>query len=375
MTKNELAELMDKLPRVRVAVVGDFCLDVYWTMDDGSAERSVETGLATRPVRGQRCSLGGAGTVVNNLRALGVGCVATFGMLGDDPFGREMRRILEADGVDCAGLLSQKDGWDTPVYIKPIRDGREENRLDFGNYNQLQDENGAGLVARLRAMLPELDAVIVNQQLRAGIHTPKVQGLLNDLFRENQEKIFVVDARHLAGVYEGCVLKVNDFEATTLCGGTHQPGDVIMLDEVRAAALQLAQQRRKPVIVTRGARGCLVVDAAKLETVAGLHIVNPIDTVGAGESSPSAAELTRNDQRGEIGLPQALNVGKGKGGRPVVFGGRLGELARKRRGGDVDVVGAPVEDHRFSSAAISRVKIGLTIVVASRGLGMSPERA
>ena len=284
MTKNELAELMDKLPRVRVAVVGDFCLDVYWTMDDGSAERSVETGLATRPVRGQRCSLGGAGNVVNNLRALGVGCVATFGMLGDDPFGREMRRILEADGVDCAGLLSQKDGWDTPVYIKPIRDGREENRLDFGNYNQLQDENGAGLVARLRAMLPELDAVIVNQQLRAGIHTPKVQGLLNDLFRENQEKIFVVDARHLAGVYEGCVLKVNDFEATTLCGGTHQPGDVIMLDEVRAAALQLAQQRRKPVIVTRGARGCLVVDAAKLETVAGLHIVNPIDTVGAGDS-------------------------------------------------------------------------------------------
>ena len=284
LTKTELVEVLGALPRASVAVLGDFCLDVYWAMDNASSERSVETGLQTRPVREQRCSLGGAGNVVSNLLALGVGRVAAFGVLGADPFGREMRRILEASGVDCAGVLSQETGWDTPVYIKPIRDGHEENRIDFSNYNRLRDEVGTALVARLRSKLPTLDAVIVNQQLLTGIHTPHLRCLLNALFQEYAERTFVVDARHLAGEYVGCILKVNDLEATALCGGSHQPGDVIMLEEARAAALQLSRKRRKPVIVTRGARGCLVAAADELHTVDGLHIVNPTDAVGAGDS-------------------------------------------------------------------------------------------
>ena len=284
VTKAALAELLGALPSVRIGVLGDFCLDVYWTMDDAAAERSVETGLPTRPVRGQQCSLGGAGNVVNNLLDLGVGRVSAFGVLGDDSFGREMRRILEGRGTDCANVLSQASGWDTPVYIKPIRDGREESRVDFGNYNRLLDETGTALMARLRASLPELDVVIVNQQLRSGIHTPHVQGLLNAMFRDHPNRIFVVDARHLAGAYADCILKVNDLEATTLCGGLRQPGDMIMAEEASAAALRLFERRRRPVVVTRGARGCLVVEDGKLHTVAGLHIVNPTDPVGAGDS-------------------------------------------------------------------------------------------
>ncbi len=284
LTKTQLTGLLSHLPQVRVAVVGDFCLDVYWTIDPAASEKSLETGLPTRPVRGQRCSLGGAGNVVNNLIALGVGRVAAFGVVGDDPFGRETRRLLEGGGAACGGVLTQAGDWDTPVYIKPLREDREENRLDFGNYNRLRDEVGATLVAALAARLPELDAVVINQQLLAGIHTPHVQKLLNGLFRSNPDGIFVYDARHLAGVYDGCLLKVNDLEATALCGGTYEPGDAITLEEARAAAVRLFERRRKPVFVSRGARGCLVVDADGLQAVPGLHITNPTDTVGAGDS-------------------------------------------------------------------------------------------
>jgi len=41
-------------------------------------------------------------------------------------------------------------GWSTPVYIKPIREDQEEQRLDFGGFNGLRDEVGADLMARLR---------------------------------------------------------------------------------------------------------------------------------------------------------------------------------------------------------------------------------
>lgn len=277
--------LLDRLRRARIAVLGDFCLDVYWTMDDSTAERSVETGLATRPVRSQRCGLGGAGNVVNNLVALGVGQVAAVGFIGDDPFGYEMRRLLEARRVDCSGIMTPSSGWETPTYVKPIRDGNEENRLDFGNFNRLPDADATALIDALEQRLDELDAVIVNQQLRAGLHTPLMQERLQKLFRSRSgTPLFVADTRHLAGVYTDCLLKVNDVEATALCGGDHQPGDVIERDEACDAARRLFERRERPVFVSRGARGCLVADASGVHDIPGLHIVNKVDPVGAGDS-------------------------------------------------------------------------------------------
>ena len=88
MAIDQLEKLLADIRRVRIAVIGDFCLDAYWTLDASISEISIETGLATRPVRGQRYSLGGAGNVVNNLLSLGVKRVLAFGALGADPFGR-----------------------------------------------------------------------------------------------------------------------------------------------------------------------------------------------------------------------------------------------------------------------------------------------
>ena len=132
-----LPQLLERIRRARVGVIGDFCLDVYWSLDPSAAEVSMETGLTTRAVREQRHSPGGAGNVAANLSALGVGSVRAFGVVGDDPYGGEMRRLLEGLGVDCAPLLVQADGWQTCTYVKPSLVEREESRIDFGNYNAL----------------------------------------------------------------------------------------------------------------------------------------------------------------------------------------------------------------------------------------------
>ena len=280
----ELNALLAALPAVRVGVLGDFCLDVYWTMDHSASELSVETGLPTRPARHQRYELGGAGTIVNNLLAMGVRQVAVFGVVGADPFGRELQRLLTERGIDSRGLLTQATSWDTPVFLKPIRDDREENRIDFGNFNQLHDTVGAALLARLAAALDELQVVIVNQQIVRGIHTAFVQPALNRLIHERADKPFVVDCRHLVTAYSGCLHRLNDVEATRACGATRQPGDVIPREETSAAARQLFERWQKPVFVSRGDRGGLVVDATGEHVIPGLHILNPTDPVGAGDS-------------------------------------------------------------------------------------------
>jgi rfaE bifunctional protein kinase chain/domain len=284
MTCAGLRELLDTITRARIGVVGDFCLDAYWTMDASLSEISIETGLATRPVRAQRYSLGGAGNVVNNLLAMGVSRVAAFGVLGSDPFGREMLRILESLRADPAGLLVQDRGWDTPVYIKPVEGEAEQGRIDFGNANQLDPALGSALLHRLADALPELDLVIVNQQLENGIHTETFRAELAGLIQRARIP-FICDSRSWSDSYAGAIRKLNDREALRLCGNRWESEEPVPRAEAAAAIEELFGRWGRPIYITRGSRGMLVRDQQGCAEVPGLQILGRVDTVGAGDSA------------------------------------------------------------------------------------------
>ena len=78
-----------------MAVVGDFCLDRYLEIDPEKQEISIETGLAVHNVVNVRNQPGGAGTILNNLVALGVGEIYPVGFSGEDGEGYELRRALQ----------------------------------------------------------------------------------------------------------------------------------------------------------------------------------------------------------------------------------------------------------------------------------------
>ncbi len=75
-----------------IAVLGDFCLDRYLEIDPARQETSLETGLPVHNVIRVRAQPGGAGTVLNNLVALGVGRIIPLGFAGDDGEGFELVR-------------------------------------------------------------------------------------------------------------------------------------------------------------------------------------------------------------------------------------------------------------------------------------------
>ena len=162
-------------------MIGDFCLDAYWFIDEAMSEISIETNEVTRPVAKQRYSLGGAGNVTNNLAALGIKDVRAFGVIGTDPFGAEMVRIMKETGINTDNLIIQEDSWSTHTYAKPYIDDRELNRVDFGNYNILSEETAHRLINNLKKEISEVDIVIINQQVPSGIHTDYFRPLLADL--------------------------------------------------------------------------------------------------------------------------------------------------------------------------------------------------
>jgi rfaE bifunctional protein kinase chain/domain len=305
MANEKLEALLRDIRRVRVAVIGDFCLDAYWTLDASLSEISIETGLATRPVRSQRYSLGGAGNVVNNLVALGVSAVRAIGVLGDDPFGREMRKIMEAAGVDTRSLLVQEKDWDTPVYIKPVEGESEQGRIDFGNANRLDPSLGEKLLAELRAALPAVDIVIVNQQLDHGINTEALRLGLAALIGGARVP-FICDSRSFSDSYAGAMRKLNDREALRLCGERWESADPVPRPDAARAAETLSARWKTPVFLTRGPRGMLVRDAAGLHEVPGLQILGRIDTVGAGDSALAGIAAALAAGRGG---PEAAGLG------------------------------------------------------------------
>jgi bifunctional ADP-heptose synthase (sugar kinase/adenylyltransferase) len=100
MNQQRIREILAKIEDVTVAVYGDFCLDAYWMLDPKGSEVSEETGLHARAVARHYYSLGGASNVVANLAALKPKKIQVIGVIGDDIFGREMRRQYDTLGVD-----------------------------------------------------------------------------------------------------------------------------------------------------------------------------------------------------------------------------------------------------------------------------------
>jgi rfaE bifunctional protein kinase chain/domain len=280
----DLQSLLERIRQARIGILGDFCLDVYLQLDMSASEISVETGLATHPVRSQRYALGGAGNVANNLCALGAGHVSVFGLTGMDPYGKEMRDILASQRITIDGLLIQPDHWDTHVYTKPYEGDVEQHRMDFGNFNHLDPRFGTQVLEQLAAHVKDLDLVIVNQQVMSGIHTAAFRKQLASFIQEHAHTRFIVDSRHHADDYAGAMRKLNVREAARLCGRETSDPDAMDAAEIEALARTLHTRWGSCVFMTGGERGCFVYDQTGYKEIPGLLILSPVDPVGAGDS-------------------------------------------------------------------------------------------
>src|SRR6478736_6375399 len=126
MLTTELIErILTTIPNRTVGVLGDLFLDRYLDIDPARNEPSVETRKTAYQVTRVRSYPGAAGTVINNLAALGVGRICPLAFIGDDGEGYELRQALKLlPTVDQRGIFSVPERR-TPTYTKPMY-GTEE---------------------------------------------------------------------------------------------------------------------------------------------------------------------------------------------------------------------------------------------------------
>jgi rfaE bifunctional protein kinase chain/domain len=292
LTTERIEQVLERAPRLTIGVLGDLFLDRYLDLDARLTETSLETGLDAYQVVNVRPIPGAAGTILNNLVALGVGCVCPVTVIGDDGEGYELRRCLAGLSVVDAQEVVSFPGRRTPTYTKPMlqRPGepaRELNRLDIHNRSPLSSQAEERILEGLERVARRADALLVLDQVSlpdCGVVTGRVCAALEKLGERDRSKFILADSRERIGSFRGVCLKPNLRECLRALGRAEDS-----TEEPRMLLEELARRTGRTVFCTRGESGQLLVmpgeKGLSVCEVPGYPVTGPVDPVGAGDST------------------------------------------------------------------------------------------
>lgn len=293
LTEKILEKVLVEIPRLTIGVVGDLFLDRYLDIDAALTEPSLETGLDAYQVVRVRSYPGAAGTVINNLVALGAKRVCPISVIGADGEGYELWQALDRlQVVDRAWILHEPEQR-TPTYTKPMlqtarQPPQELNRLDIKNRSRLPNRAEEWVLNALNKAWEQVDALIVSDQVSeadCGVVTGKVRERLAEMGEANPEKVILVDSRERIGQFRSVWLKPNQTECRRALQGASNR-------DLSGCLEELANRSGRPVFCTRGEQGILVIDPRsrrpRISEVPSYPVTSPIDVVGAGDSTGTA---------------------------------------------------------------------------------------
>ncbi len=292
MDENRLQDILFRSAHARVLVVGDFMLDRRLQIDPTRIEYSEETGLPAHQVAAVDLAPGAAGSIAVILRALGIG-VTALGVVGDDGDGYELRRSLRQHGIDERAMVVAADRY-TPTSIRPVIVGatpmpHELERLDIRSRTPIATSTTTALIERLRALVSQVHAVIVVDHVseeECGVVTSRLRLEIADLSDRHQNVWFLATSHHRIGLFRHVII-VPDARACVRAVYANDSSNP-PLALVGQAAEQLRQRTGKPVIVTLGIRGMLVVHKQGMLHVPPVPIAGPIRLTGANDGAVAA---------------------------------------------------------------------------------------
>ena len=235
-------ELLARMSGRRVVVVGDVMID-EWIWGDVS-RISPEAPVPVVAVREHTFTLGGAGNVASNLRALGAR-VSFVGGIGDDPEGARLRAMFDDLGVDARGLLSLGDR-PTTRKTRVVAHNQQVVRADWESTAALRDDDRRRVVEAVQAAVREADAVVLSDYAKGFLHREIVEAALG-------APVVVADPKPAnVALFAGVTCIAPNAGEAALASGTAIRDDASL---ERAGRELLRQLGCRYVLITRGEQG------------------------------------------------------------------------------------------------------------------------
>ena len=173
LSQRRVRDILSAAAKTRILVLGDVMLDQFiW----GSVSRiSPEAPVPVVDFNRESFMPGGAANVARNLTAFHIP-TDLFGAVGCDTAATELKRLLAAQRVGCAGLVSCETR-PTSMKTRIVAHQQQVVRIDRENRDGLDDRLTRRLLGLFRKQLPRAAAVIVGDYGKGVVTQP----LLNEL--------------------------------------------------------------------------------------------------------------------------------------------------------------------------------------------------
>jgi rfaE bifunctional protein kinase chain/domain len=262
--------LFERMHGRRVLVVGDVMLDEWvW----GSVSRiSPEAPVPVVVVSDHSFTLGGAGNVANNLRAIGAR-VGVASAVGDDAEGRRVKGLFADIDVDCSALITLDDR-PTTRKTRIVAHNQQVVRADWESCAPFGAADRARLCALVARLAPGYDAVVLSDYAK-GLFTRDV------VEAASGARVVTADPKPAnIGLFAGVTCVAPNAHEAEMATGTAIVDDASL---ERAGAELLERLKCRYVVITRGERGMALFSAGeRLLIPAVAHTV--FDVSGAGDT-------------------------------------------------------------------------------------------
>jgi D-beta-D-heptose 7-phosphate kinase/D-beta-D-heptose 1-phosphate adenosyltransferase len=173
LSTKRVQEILAAARTTRLLVAGDVILDQFiW----GRVSRiSPEAPVPVVEFDRENFMPGGAANVARNLTALGAP-TRLFSVVGQDEAGAKLKRLLEAEHVDCGGILRQSER-QTSIKTRILAHRQQVVRVDRETRTELDDASVSALLKLLAASLADAAAVIVGDYAKGVVTQQLLQGL------------------------------------------------------------------------------------------------------------------------------------------------------------------------------------------------------
>jgi D-beta-D-heptose 7-phosphate kinase / D-beta-D-heptose 1-phosphate adenosyltransferase len=184
----------------KICVIGDLMIDHYlW----GSCERiSPEAPVQVVDVKKETAVLGGAGNVINNLKALEAD-VTVISAIGDDEAGSELKNMLETLGVGL--YLSVEKGRKTSKKSRIIVSNQQVVRYDKESKTEISSMTKDSILHNLTLVIDDIDVVLLSDYGK-GVLGDELTSSIITLANSKNKKVLVDPKGEDYSKYSGAYL-------------------------------------------------------------------------------------------------------------------------------------------------------------------------
>lgn len=286
MNSTELKKIFDSFNRLKVLIIGDIMLDVYYWGDVNRISPEAPVPIVT--VSKKESRIGGAGNVAVNIQAMGATPILCS-VIGNDSNGERLIKILQEKGLLSQGIIQSEDR-PTTTKTRIISNNHHIVRIDDETDEDISEKVSKSITEQIHKFIEEDKVdVIIFEDYDKGVLSPELINIVVELAKKNNIPTVVDPKKRNFSEYNGVTLFKPNLKE--LREGLKVDVQAENLEQVQTVTEQLKKnQKIENVLVTLSEHGVYINSDIEKKLVPA-HIRKISDVSGAGDTVVSLAAL------------------------------------------------------------------------------------